>query len=418
MRSSTSVGFCTNRRASQQCLEVVRAAPFAFSLIALSVVLLILVGIHDTSSLRSTMFDSTTRKGGDDEKCDMSTGKWVREPRGPIYTNLTCPTIPGGRNCQKYSKDPRHLYWRWQPDRCELPRFAPARFLDLVRGKRLAFIGDSLAGNQMDSLICLLSQVERPTAMYSDASDKIRKWYFPAHDFTVMALTTRFLVHADPVRDNDWKITNSFDIHLDKLDSVWRSRLPELDYAILSGGNWFFRVNYFLEDGRRVGCTGCHDSVADLTDFGVAGGVRRVVRAALEGIARCRGCKRGLVTLLRTYTPSHFEHGTWYDGGYCNRTRPSEEGEVSLKGVEWELRAVQREEVWRAREASGGKRFFEAMDVTKAMMMRPDGHPNWHSVNRKISNDCLHWCLPGPVDMWNEMLLQRLAEISSPAVAR
>lgn len=96
-----------------------------------------------------------------------------------------------------------------------------------------------------------------------------------------------------------------------------------------------------------------------------------------------------------------------------------------MEGVGWELRRVQREEVWRAREASGGRKFFGVMDVTEAMMMRPDGHPNWHSGKRKIgsdkqkiSNDCLQRCLSGQVDMWNEVLLQRLAEISSPAVAR
>jgi xyloglucan O-acetyltransferase len=89
----------------------------------------------------------------------MSMGKWVREPTGPVYTNLTCPTLPDFKNCQKYGKDPGHLFWRWQPDGCDLPRFAPERFLNVVRGKRLAFIGDSLARNQMESLLCLLSQV-------------------------------------------------------------------------------------------------------------------------------------------------------------------------------------------------------------------------------------------------------------------
>ena len=98
-----------------------------------------------------------------EEKCDMSMGKWVREPKGPVYTNTTCPTLPDFKNCQKHGKDPGHLYWRWQPHGCDLPRFSPDRFLAAVRGKRLAFIGDSLARNQMDSLLCLLSQVYHRT---------------------------------------------------------------------------------------------------------------------------------------------------------------------------------------------------------------------------------------------------------------
>lgn len=49
--------------------------------------------------------------------------------------------------------------WRWKPDECELPRFDSMAFLHLLRGKKLAFIGDSVARNHMESLLCILSQV-------------------------------------------------------------------------------------------------------------------------------------------------------------------------------------------------------------------------------------------------------------------
>ncbi|CAN6164470.1 unnamed protein product [Urochloa humidicola] len=353
-----------------------------------------------------------------EDSCDMSMGKWVRKHKGPVYTNLTCPTLPDFKNCQKYGKDPGHLFWRWQPDGCDLPRFSPERFLDVVRGKRLAFIGDSLARNQMESLLCLLSQAETPTDVYRDAFDKFRTWHFPAHDFTLMAMWTEFYAHAEPVLDADGKPTPSFDIHLDRLSANWTSRLPELDYAVLSGGNWFFRVNYLWEGGRSVGCVNCRE--ANLTDLGIVAAVRRVVRAALEAVAECRDCKGGLVTFLRTYTPDHFEHGSWFSGGYCNRTQPLGEEEISLESIGWELRRVQSEEVARVREmmaaGSGRRRRFGLLDVTKAMMLRADGHPGAHYDKRWVRNasDCLHWCLPGPVDMWNEVLLQRLAQVSPP----
>ena len=89
----------------------------------------------------------------------MFGGKWTRDFREPIYNNLTCPTLPIVKNCVKHGKDPDYMYWRWKPDGCDLPRFAPSMFLGIVRGKKLAFIGDSLARNHMESLLCLLSQV-------------------------------------------------------------------------------------------------------------------------------------------------------------------------------------------------------------------------------------------------------------------
>jgi len=51
------------------------------------------------------------------------------------------------------------LNWKWKPEQCELPMFDPKIFLNIVRGKKMAFIGDSVARNHMDSLLCLLSQV-------------------------------------------------------------------------------------------------------------------------------------------------------------------------------------------------------------------------------------------------------------------
>ncbi|TVU00786.1 hypothetical protein EJB05_22823 [Eragrostis curvula] len=380
--------------------------------------LLVLSTVLVLSVLYSSQADQTGAQSGGiqvEEKCDMSMGKWVRDPRGPLYTNLTCPTLPDSKNCQKYGKDPGHLFWRWQPDGCDLPRFSPERFLDVVRGKRLAFIGDSLARNQMESLLCLLSQAETPTLVDRDALDKFVTWHFPVHNFTLMVMWTEFYAHAVPVPDTNGKPPIPFDIHLDRIvNANWTIRLPGLDYAILSGGNWFFRVNYLWEDGHRIGCVNCRE--ANLTDFGIVYAIRRVVKAALQAIAVCKDCKSNLVTFLRTYTPGHHEHGSWSSGGYCNRTRPLKEEEISLVSIEWELRNAQDEEVRAARETTGSKR-FGVLDVTKAMMLRADGHIGAHKDKRWVNaSDCLHWCLPGPIDMWNDMLLQRLTEDSPPVV--
>uniref|UniRef100_J3MCR1 Uncharacterized protein n=1 Tax=Oryza brachyantha TaxID=4533 RepID=J3MCR1_ORYBR len=406
-----------------------RKAPLiATCLVALPALVILVAG--DVSSAVSVLTGwgaTTARRGAGEvgmavaEECDVSRGRWVREPRGPIYTNLTCSTVADYVNCQKFGKDPGYLYWRWRPEGCELPRFSPARFLDVVRGKRLAFIGDSLARNQMESLLCLLSQAETPTDMHAGAFvDAFRKWHFPEHDFTLIAVWTEFFVYADPVVAG--KRTGPFDVHLDRLNTNWTRRLPELDYAVISGGNWFFRPNYLWEGGRRVGCVNCPEP--ELAHFPRAYAVGRVVAAALEALAWCRDCKKELVTFLRTYTPDHFEHGWWFSGGNCNRTRPLEEAEVSSEAAGWELRAAQLEEVRKVREKTAtsgrGSGGFGVLDVTPAMMMRADGHPGEHHQRwrGRNANDCLHLCLPGPIDMWNDVLLRRLVELSPRSEAR
>lgn len=96
-----------------------------------------------------------------DPGCNLFQGKWVRDPRGSIYTNVSCPTMPDLRNCGRHGKDQDYVYWRWKPDGCQLPMFDPEMFLKIARGKKLMFIGDSLARNQMESMLCLLSQVRQ-----------------------------------------------------------------------------------------------------------------------------------------------------------------------------------------------------------------------------------------------------------------
>ncbi|KAH0973047.1 hypothetical protein GBA52_025203 [Prunus armeniaca] len=98
----------------------------------------------------------------EEEKCDLYKGHWVPELRGPMYTNSSCATIPESKNCFKNGRrDSDFLNWRWKPDKCELPLFDPNTFLEIVRGKKMAFIGDSVARNHVESLLCLLSQIDR-----------------------------------------------------------------------------------------------------------------------------------------------------------------------------------------------------------------------------------------------------------------
>ena len=95
------------------------------------------------------------------KRCDFFKGKWIRAPReSSYYTNWSCNSIPEGKNCFKHGReDHDFLNWKWKPDDCELQSFNAKTFLNIVRGKKFAFIGDSVARNHMDSFVCLLSQV-------------------------------------------------------------------------------------------------------------------------------------------------------------------------------------------------------------------------------------------------------------------
>lgn len=104
------------------------------------------------------------RSIGFKKECDISIGKWVPFTKGPYYTNATCSLIIDQQNCIKFGRpDTEFMKWRWKPDECELPLFDAVQFLELVRGKSLTFVGDSVGRNQMESLLCLLASVSAPS---------------------------------------------------------------------------------------------------------------------------------------------------------------------------------------------------------------------------------------------------------------
>jgi len=93
-------------------------------------------------------------------KCDLFVGDWISDQSEPMYTNESCHVIEPHQNCMKNGRpDLGYLYWRWNPKECELPKFNPKKFLSLMRNKAMAFIGDSISRNHVQSLLCILSQV-------------------------------------------------------------------------------------------------------------------------------------------------------------------------------------------------------------------------------------------------------------------
>ncbi|KAL3525645.1 hypothetical protein ACH5RR_014017 [Cinchona calisaya] len=356
-----------------------------------------------SSSIKNE-FNNTTNssKLADEEKsCDLFTGEWVQIPEAPYYTNATCYGIEDHQNCMKYGRpDTGFLKWRWKPDGCELPIFDPHQFLGLVRGKSIAFVGDSVARNHMLSLMCLLSRVVYPLDV-STTNVENKHWVYKDYNFNISLFWAPYLVRSERTDLND--VTRPFNLYLDEFDKNWTSKIEGYDYIIISAGQWFFRPTIFYENGTLIGCLACkQENVTQLTmHFSYEKAFRTAFRA-INSLTNFKG-----VTFLRTIVPSHFEGGVWDQGGDCVRKRPLMRNETVLADYNSEFRRIQLEELRIAREQGRDRGLrFRLFDATQAMLLRPDGHPSkyGHWPNEKVTNDCVHWCLPGPIDTWNDFL--------------
>ncbi|GMH28821.1 hypothetical protein Nepgr_030664 [Nepenthes gracilis] len=345
------------------------------------------------------------------EKCDLFTGDWIPDPSGPMYTNESCHLIENHQNCMKNGRpDSGYLYWRWSPRNCELPQFDAEKFLEMMKSKSWALIGDSISRNHVQSLLCILSKVDKPVEVYHDKEYKSRRWHFPSYNFTVSVIWSPFLVEAAIFEDMNGVSTSEIELHLDRLDKKWTGQYQSFDYIVFSTGKWFLKTAIYYENNVILGCHYCPKK--NLTELGSEFAYRKSIRSVLNFISTSH--HKGLI-FFRTSTPDHFEGGEWFNGGACNRTSPFKEGETELKDLHKLLRRIEIEEFEKAvTKASENGVNLKLLDITQLSLLRPDGHPGPYRFlhpfakdrNAQILNDCLHWCLPGPIDSWNDVIME------------
>ncbi|RZC23168.1 Protein ALTERED XYLOGLUCAN 4 isoform B [Glycine soja] len=239
-----------------------------------------------------------------------------------IVYEKPCDYTNGRWNCVGNSRpDLGFLYWKWKPSECNLPRFDPNTFLQLISNKHVAFVGDSLSRNHIESLLSMLTTVTKPNGFSHQGSTR---WVLPSHNATLSFYWSPFLVQGA------W----------DK--GVFVQRLS------------------LIERGK--------DNLKE-----------KMLRSEGFSLKKWKGLRQG---------PKNWE---------------------------------------RLRKAGNFKGFtLEVLDITKLALLRPDGHPGAFmnpfpfakGVPKHVQNDCVHWCLPGPIDTWNEIFLEMMKNMAQKQLVR
>ena len=74
-----------------------------------------------------------------------------------------------------------------------------------------------------------------------------------------------------------------------------------------------------------------------------------------------------------------------------------------------------------AQVAISGSDVVKLLDITFLSQFRADGHPSqWATAGKELRKpqDCLHWCLPGVPDVWNQMLYAKISGTGSQDTAQ
>ncbi|KAI3411265.1 PMR5N domain-containing protein [Psidium guajava] len=346
--------------------------------------------------------------------CDLYHGSWFYDSLGPSYTNNTCPVLTQMQNCQGNGRpDKEYENWRWKPSQCDLPRFDAKKFLELMRGKTLAFIGDSVARNQMESMLCILWQVEVPK---NRGNRRMQRWFFRSTSVMIVRMWSSWLVHQSS-EAIDFAPEGVVKLHLDVPDKNIMDFLPKFDVVVLSSGHWFAKQSVYVLDNKIVGGQlwwpdkSRDMKVNNIEAFGIS--VETIISAIVTH-PNYTG-----VAILRSYSPDHYEGGAWNTGGSCTgKVRPLAAGELVENGFTNIMHEKQVTGFYRAMKKASNKSKMRLMDITEAFGYRHDGHPGPYRSpdpnkitkrgpdGRPPPQDCLHWCMPGPVDIWNELVLE------------
>ena len=115
-------------------------------------------------------------------------------------------------------------------------------------------------------------------------------------------------------------------------------------------------------------------------------------------IHKCLGT-HDLKLFFRTTSLRHFVNGDWNARGSCDNTT------LLAGGSE----VTQDESSDPVVEGAGKGTKVKILDITAISQLRDEGHISRYSIKSSSGvQDCLHWCLPGIPDTWNELLCAQL----------
>eukprot|EP00897_Mesotaenium_endlicherianum_P010379 jgi/Mesen1/936/ME000118S00116 len=354
-------------------------------------------------------------------ECDLYKGEWLPDTTRPLYNGSTCQWLAPNWACRKTVRpNYDYEYFRWQPRDCSLPRFNATDFLRRMQNKVVAFVGDSLGQQQFQSLLCLLSEHHKddpvedvgPTFGFVTSPELKRPsgwaYNFTRFNATVALAWTSCMCDIQPYNASEPTAGQAF--HLDRPHPFLQQHADKLHVVVLNTGHhwnrnkkelykWDFHVNGTLANLTARPRGGRGGGVFELA-LAKETTVRSVVRW-LDDRARGRpdGGEGQPMVLLRTMSPRHFMDGEWDSGGRCDNIK------VSLNAKDLAKRSS-RDLV--SEEAVAGTS-VHLMNVTYLSDFRGEAHlSRWDYWKRANVQDCLHWCLPGIPDTWNEILYARI----------
>ncbi|KAI3959882.1 hypothetical protein MKW92_042967 [Papaver armeniacum] len=371
-------------------------------------------GVSTMSRTTTKSYNETTLKGNSAEltapsSCDLFSGEWVYDnSTNPLYSWKECSFLLDAFACEKFGrKDLGYQKWRWQPNQCDLPRFNATAFLEKLRGKRMVYVGDSINTNQFFSMVCMVESVIPSTlkSIHNNGSlvtfkaiefnATIEFYWAPLmlesnSDNPVFHRVPHRIVRAGAIEKHaiHWS-----DADILVFDSYLWWRVPELQ--VLYGS--------FEKPNEGI-----------YKDLGMVGNFEMAMKTWSDWIENHINRTRTQL-FFNSMAPTHYWAGEWgtnRDGNCYNETEPIFQEHYWGLGTNPDiLKSMERT----VNELKVRGVDVKILNITQLSEYRKEAHTSiykriWDTLApEQLSNpasyaDCMHWCLPGVPDTWNELL--------------
>ncbi|KAK7388273.1 hypothetical protein VNO78_23086 [Psophocarpus tetragonolobus] len=352
--------------------------------------------------------DNNRNNPTESKVCNYAKGKWVPDNNRPLYSGFGCKQwLSGMWACRLMQRtDFEYEKLRWQPKDCHMEEFEGSKFLRRMQHKTLAFVGDSLGRQQFQSLMCMITGGEKKLdvedvgkeygLVIAGGSARPNGWAFrfPSTNTTILYYWSASLCDVEPIDVNNEQ--TDYAMHLDRPPAFLRQYLHKFNVLVLNTGHHWNRGK--LTTNRWV----MHVGGVPNTDRKIAviwGAKNLTIHSVVSWVNSQLPKYPGLKVFFRTISPRHFVGGDWNTGGSCDNTKPMSVGKVILgeeSSDENAAHAVKGTEV-------------KLLDITALSQLRDEAHISRFSITAKPGvQDCLHWCLPGVPDTWNEILFAQI----------